>query len=149
MTIPDSYSMATRAMLYSTAPTPLKLSWHIDDPAAVRLELITIKRSWYVARDYLAAGLEAEETLTYTDRDFAAAVYCSRRGSSDTLLVLRNRLCDHVTSRYPMSVNTEALARFLRITYGICPVAREAELLAAGLDTQLGLLAATQEGRQS
>lgn len=147
MTTLDSYSTITRAlsMHEGWAPTNLKLSYNIADPAAVELQLSG--QSWHVARERLAAGLEARSLLECErdDNDSAADVICLSLGiTGRSVLALRNP-----AGRRVVSINTDALRRFLEATYRICSCWREQELLAAGLDTQLGLLAATQEGRQS
>lgn len=149
------YATVTRALLYGTAPTGLKLSYTVKDPAAVRLELIAVHKSWHVARQRLRDTLDAiDATALDDDAECASTVHCSPFAvEGRTLLVLR-QLCPmsvhtHACSRYPMTVCTDALRRFLDTTYRMCPAVHEQHLIAAELDAQLAMFATTtQEGRQ-
>lgn len=148
MTTLDSYSTATRALLMHLdwAPTVLKLSYAISDPAAVRLELISIGRSWHIARERLAAGLDhCPLAPADVEADYASAVQVlSLALTGRTVLAFRPRAGDPLV----VTVCTGALRRFLQVTYRMCSCWGEQQLLSAGLDSQLQLLSAAQEGRQ-
>ena len=129
----NGYATNTRALTLGSTwqSRPLRLVYTMDHPAEVRLELPGQGRSWTIARTRLAEGLQ-QSVLDGFECGGAEQVYVAS-------LAFTQRTVLGLPAARPtvLSVSTDALRRFVRVSYACCPAYREAELIAAQVETAI------------
>lgn len=131
------------ALLFGAGWVPMTLEYLAADPLAVALTLGTSshRRTWYVARDLIAAGLGSDQQVGDYTGEWAGDVLLSRLPGAAVLMGLRSR-----PDRLLMIVAAAEFGDFLASTYEACPLQREARLVTKELDMQIGFFQMTDGG---